>query len=386
MSSAPPGRQPTMPPAGDRNLTPGLSMARRSRRRLALGLSALAATGLGLGIWQRLQPVRVAVGVDRPLVYGAAIDPTDLNTAQHYLEQNQDSPIRLETMFNSADPRQGRADLKAVRDQGVRFIINTQTSSHATPTLDLYDDGQVLAINVSATSTALSGRDDHFLRIIPDLAQEQRAIAARINQMAGKRLLVMRDTRNFRYTEPALAQFLQALQAERDWQVTVRSFRTDRFDPRRERSVVSQPYDVLYILGGDFLPTMGNLAQQFHLANPTAPIMLTPWANSPAVLENAGDARQMILIASPYPNRRTKPALARYFSSHEERFGYQPYAMGVGTRQAIELLDQAFRRGHRTPSAVKRYLLTGQPHRTSLGPIQFNSSGDVNSTYHFLRP
>ena len=162
--------------------------ARRFHRALGLALAVLAAAGLTALVRQRLQPVRVAVGVDRPIVYGAAVDPTDLNTAQHFLEQNQTSPIRLEAMFNHADPGQGRNDLQAVRDQGIRFLINTQTSSHAVPTLDLYKDGQVLAINVSATSTKLSNRDDYFLRIIPDLAQEQRAIAARINQMEGSRL------------------------------------------------------------------------------------------------------------------------------------------------------------------------------------------------------
>lgn len=337
-------------------------------------------------IRQHLQPVTVAVGVDRPLVYGAAVNPTDLNTAQHFLEQNRTSPIRLVSMFNHADPRQGRNDLQAVRDQGIRFVINTQTSSHAVPSLDLYEDGQVLAINVSATSTRLSARDDYFLRIIPDLEQEQQAIAARINQIDGQRLLVMRDTRNHRYTEPALTVFLKALRAERPWQTTVRAFRADRFDPRRERTVLNQSYDALYILGGDFLPTMGNLAQQFHLANPSAPILLTPWAHSPAVLENAGAARQRILIASFYPDRSTDPAVDHFLAAHQQRFGYEPYAMGLSTRQAIELLDQAFRRGLRTPAAVRRHLLQNQPHQTSLGPIRFTSSGDVEGRYHFLRP
>jgi branched-chain amino acid transport system substrate-binding protein len=353
---------------------------------LGLGLAVLAALGLAAGIRQRLQPVKVAVGVDRPLVYGAAVDPTDLNTAQHFLEQTQDSPIQLATMFNHADPRQGRNDLQAVRDQGIRFIINTQTSSHLVPTLDLYDDGQVLAINVSATSTKLSGRDDYLLRIVPDLAREQRAIAARINQLDGSRLLVMRDTRNHRYTEPALEEFLKALRTGRSWQTTVREFRADRFDPRREQEVVNGSYDVLYILCGDFLPTMGNLAQQFHLANPTAPILLTPWGHSRAILENAGEARRQILIASPYPDRSSNVAVDRFLKAHQQRFGYQPYAMGLGTRQAMELLDQAFRLGLRTPAAVKRHLLQNQPHQTSLGAIRFTPSGDVEGTYHFLRP
>jgi hypothetical protein len=52
----------------------------------------------------------------------------------------------------------------------------------------------------------------------------------------------------------------------------------------------------------------------------------------------------------------------------------------------MELLDQAFRLGLRTPAAVKRHLLQNQPHQTSLGAIRFTPSGDVEGTYHFLRP
>jgi branched-chain amino acid transport system substrate-binding protein len=388
MSPATPSPAPSnQPAAGSRRFAAELGSGLRSRRAQGILLAVLVSVGLGgLLWWQRLRPVTVAVGVDRPLVYGAAIDPTDLNTAQLYLEDNDGSPIRLETMFNSVDPRQGPADVQALLNRGVRFFITTQTSSHAVPSLGLFADGRALAINVSATSEELSNRDDYFLRIIPDLAQEQRAIASRINQLEGKRLLVMRDSRNFRYTEPALKHFLQALQAERTWETTVRAFPADAFDPSRESAVVSQPFDVLYILGGDFLPTIGNLAQQFHRSNPSAPILLTPWARSPALLQNAGDAREQILIASPYPDRRDDPAVHQHLSRHEQRFGYEPYAMGIGTRQAVELLDRSFRRGYRTPAAVRHYLLSQQPHPTSLGPVRFTPSGDVQATFHFLRP
>jgi hypothetical protein len=60
--------------------------------------------------------------------------------------------------------------------------------------------------------------------------------------------------------------------------------------------------------------------------------------------------------------------------------------MGIGTRQAVELLDQAFRRGHRTPAAVRAYLLNQQSHPTSVGLVRFTPSGDVQATFHFLRP
>lgn len=296
----PPPMPPTSPPG------PGAPERRGLGRGAAAGVAAgaLLAAALGWTAWQRLRPVQVAVGVDRPLVYCAAIDPSDRNTAELFLEEHPGSPIRLVDQFNSVDPAQGPSDIQVVIDQGVRFFVTTQASSHAVPSKHLFAEGApALAINVSATSPRLSGRDDHFLRIVPDLVQEQRAIARRLNQLPGQRLLVIQDTGNLAYTEPALAEFLGELQRGGNWTVTVHPLALSSFDPRRHGALLEQPFDALYVLGGAFLPAIGNLSQWFHLANPEAPILLTPWARSEAVAANAGTARSRLLIASPHRSR-----------------------------------------------------------------------------------
>lgn len=76
--------------------------------------------------------------------------------------------------------------------------------------------------------------------------------------------------------------------------------------------------------------------------------------------------------------------LDAYKRRFEQRFGYAPYAMAIHTRQALELLDRAFRQGHRSPAAVKRYLLSREEHATSLGPIRFDANGDVAADFHFI--
>jgi ABC-type branched-subunit amino acid transport system substrate-binding protein len=72
----------------------------------------------------------------------------------------------------------------------------------------------------------------------------------------------------------------------------------------------------------------------------------------------------------------------RYFQRFEQRYGYTPYAMTIGTSQAIELLDQAFRSGATTPAQVKRYLLAQPVHQTRFGPVRFDANGDVRADFH----
>jgi hypothetical protein len=55
--------------------------------------------------------------------------------------------------------------------------------------------------------------------------------------------------------------------------------------------------------------------------------------------------------------------------------------MTIGTRQALELLDQAFASGATTPAQVKRYLLEKPVHQTSLGPVRFDRNGDVQADF-----
>ena len=91
----------------------------------------------------------------------------------------------------------------------------------------------------------------------------------------------------------------------------------------------------------------------------------------------------MILIGH-YGSRHDDPAVDDYLRRFDARFGYTPQGMTLGTRQALELLDQAFARGHDTPEAVKRYLLATPVHQTSLGPITFDRYGDVTASFYTL--
>ena len=60
--------------------------------------------------------------------------------------------------------------------------------------------------------------------------------------------------------------------------------------------------------------------------------------------------------------------------------------MSFGIRQALELLDQAISHGHRTPAAVKHYLLSKPVHHTSLGSISFNRFGDIEGKLYAYSP
>ena len=356
----------------------------------ALVVASIAGAGLllagGLLLWQRLRPVTVAVGVDEPLVNGAVIDPSDRNSGDLFLEGNPGSRIRLINHFNPPEPAAGPGSITALKRKGVWLFVNTQASNQAVPSLPQFADGTALAINVSAVSTALSNRDDYFLRIVPDLNAEQRAIARELNRLPGSRLLVLQDTGNRAYTDPAFRAFASELERGGRWRIERRELKVADFDANRQRALLEGDFDALYVLGGAFLPVIGNIAQLFHLLHPQTPILLTPWARSPQVAASAGPAAASILQVSPYPARRHDGRVDAFLRRFEQRFGYTPYAMALGTHQALELLHSALASGASSPAEVKRHLLSQAQHSTRFGPIRFDQYGDVQAEYHVFSP
>lgn len=353
-------------------------MGLRAAGPLLLLLAGLALAGGSW--WWKQRPLPVVV--DMHLVGGAARDPTSRNTAELYLEERPGSRIRLLNQFNDVERTVSKPTIAAFKRQGVRLFLSTHPSTHAMRSLAEFSDGKALAINAAAASNALSGRDDFFFRVIPDVEQEQRAIARALTRFAGRRLLVLQDSGNPAYTTAALAAFRVALQRLGGWQLEVRPIRVSGFDPRRDQALMQGDFDALYILAGGFQPAVGHISQLFHQLHPAAPILLTPWSRSPEILGNAGPARGRTWLVSPVPARRHNPEVNPYFARFERRFGYTPNAMSINIRQAIEILDQALASGASSPAAVKRYLLSRPEHPTSFGPVRFDASGDRQLRYH----
>lgn len=357
-------------------------MSPGQRRLLLAALVTLAAaTGVGWW-WWRQRPLPVAV--DLPLAHGAALDPTPRYTSELYLEEHPGSRIRLVNLFNTPDPASGPAGIAKLKREGVRLFISTHPSSHLVPSLGLLASGDALAINAAAASTALSGRDDGLFRVVPDVAAEQQAMARALRRLQGRRLLVLQDTANLAYTKAALHQLRAALEPAQQWQLTVHQLRVSGFDPTRDRALMQGNVDALVILAGSFQPAIGTIAQLFHQLHPEAPILLTPWARSSTIVSNTGPAASHTWLISPYPPRGRDQRIDAYLKRFEHRYGYMPNAMAIGLRQAIELLDQALSSGAQSPADVKRYLLAKREHRTSLGPIRFDATGDVQARFHVV--
>ena len=356
------------------------------KKKMLIACGGVVLLAIAVIVWGRFHaPQPIPVGIICGIGSGAVLGSSELNAADLFLEEQPRSRIQPVPLDDQWNPDKTVPVITDAMARGVKFFIGSHPSKCAVASVHLFATSSALVINPAATSPALTGKDDYFLRIIADGEQEQRAIARFIHTLPGKRLLVLQDDGNLPYTDPAFAFFSEEMGKHAAWQFVCRKLTVAKFQPQDFADLMAEPFDALYILAGSFQAAIGNIAQLFHYHHPDAPILLTPWSRSPAILETAGPAISQMILPSQYPPRFADPAFDGYFNRFKARFGYEPHAMTIGVRKALELLDHAFEKGHVTPEAVKTYLLTTPAHQTSLGRIVFDQYGDVSQDFYFIR-
>ncbi|WP_172973125.1 ABC transporter substrate-binding protein [Spiribacter salilacus] len=340
------------------------------------GFAAAIILMVTVGILQVKPQKTVLVGFDAPLSARAAFDPSEQDATVFYLEQNPNSRLKPQGFFYEFDSEQARGLYVEAQSQSIPFFITTQPSSLAVDGIELFNSDATLMINTSSTTLAMSNRDDFILRIIPDLGAEQTAIADHLKEQPERRLLVLQDSQNATYTDPAFEVFATEFLKDDRKTITRERFSFVNFSTADHIQAISEPHDALYILAGDFQAAIGVLAQLFHRINPDAPIYLTPWASSGAIFDRIGPAKDKVTVFTHHRPEQTRPAVDAFYSRFIDRFGYQPNGMAVKITIALELLEQAVARGHTTPAAAKRYMLNQGTLQTSLGSVTFNAYGD----------
>lgn len=329
-------------------------------------------------------PSRIVVAISTSVRSGSNQGSSEINTFELFLRRHPESPIQIRVVHDEWTPKTARDKILAAQKEGVSYFITSHPSSVALAVMDLFEDGKALAMVTASTTEKLSGRDDYSFRVVCDLIAEQQDLADYVGKLPGKRLLIIRDSGNPPYTEPAARYFLERLKRYPDKSVREVSTRVADFDRYVLEKALKEPYDMLYILAGSYQTVVGNIAQLSEQTNPRAPIILTPWVRTPALVGTAGTALPLMVMASEYPSRYEEPAYDDFFKGFKTAFGYEPTSMSIGVYQSLEILHEAFSKGFVTPSKVKSYLLQKKTFNTALGSIRFDEYGDRRTAFYYI--
>lgn len=325
----------------------------------------------------------VKVAVFTKLEAGSIIGSSEIDAIRMYLDKYDIKNIEIFPFNDGWNPELIAGVYKEARAKGINIFFTSHTSTCAMELKKLTDQemDDVIVFITGSTTDLLSNLDDNNIRVTQDVIKEQKSLAEEISKYSYKNLLILRESDNFRYTEPALKYFAENYKNKFE----VVDFSASKIDMDKLYQDVSKvKYDAAYVLVGGNQALGGSIAQLAWKLNQDAKIYLTPWNNAPTFVETAGNAVGSCVLGSHYPSKKDYPQLDKYLEDFKKRYGYAPTYNSLHLYKAITVLEEALSDGNYTPKEIKKYIIDKKTFGTELGDLNFSETGDVDMPLYFI--
>lgn len=329
------------------------------------------------------QEKTVKVALMTKLEAGSLVGSSEVDSARMFLKENGIKNIEIVPFDDGWDIEKVKTAYKEARAQGIQIFITSHTSTCALELKKLTDQEQndVLVLVTGSTTNQLSNLDDNNIRVVQDVASEQKSIAEEISRYGFKHLLIVRDLDNIKYTEPGLEFFLKNYKGKTT--LIDMSIKTLDMTALKDQ-IAAVPFDGVYTLIGGNQSVSGSVAQLAWYLNPHIKVFFTPWNNASTVVETAGDSIDVCVMANHYPFKGNQPGVKAYFDNFDKTYGYVPTYNSLHIYRALSILSNAVQAGETEPMAIKTYILNKADFDTKFGPITFNATGDVEMPLYFI--
>jgi branched-chain amino acid transport system substrate-binding protein len=353
-------------------------------RREVMGAVALAALGLAACAKQPLKIGFVGGLTGRTADLGVA----GRDGALLALEQANAAggvggrQVELLTADDQQNPATAAAAFQRLRDAGVAAMVGPMTSAMAMVMVPLANAAGLTMISPTVTTSALTGKDDHFFRVISS-TREYAQTSARFHAQRSKlsRVAAVLDLSNAAYTERWLDDF-DAEFRKLGGQVIAREGYTFQpgmgFAELTQRALAKQPDGLLLLTGA---VDAAQLMQQLRKLQPTLPVMTAEWAATEQLLELAGGAAEGVVAAQFLDRNNTSPSYQQFRLAYRQRFGNPSGFADLAGFDAMRVALQALA-VQRSGESLKQTLLRVRRFDGAQQVVTFDDTGDaVRQTY-----
>lgn len=227
------------------------------------------------------------------------------------------------------------SDLLAAR---VPVIIGPMTSVMAEVVLPLTQASGTVLISPTVTSTALSGRDDHFFRVCATTREYATASAEYVLRGLGvRRVAAILDMGNEAFTSDWLKHFEQALVAGGGSLVGVERYQSVANVSLQEpvaRLLATAPQAVLVAAGA---VDMARISQLVRRTDSRVVLVGTTWAATEELVSIGGRAVEGAILPQVMDRDDDSAAYAAFVTAYRERFGHSPGFAAVAAYDATRL-------------------------------------------------
>lgn len=260
--------------------------------------------------------------------------------------------------------------------EGVVAIIGHMTSGQTMAALPVMEKSGIVLLSPTTSTPSLTGRIDHFFRVIDDSTSEARLLARHVVTKIGlRRMAAIYDRDNAEYTGNYLTAFVDELQkigGQMGEAVGYSSAEKPFFGPLVAQLSQSDSQGLL-ILASAFDGAL--IAQQSRLSGWQTDLFGCGWALSEALIENGGKAVEGMFFLSGYDLNSKAAAYVKFQRLYEERFKKAANFMARDAYEAMFLLAAALEKTHGQAAGLAQ-ALPGISINGLKGTISLDDYGD----------
>ncbi|HEY1017180.1 MAG TPA: ABC transporter substrate-binding protein [Herpetosiphonaceae bacterium] len=267
---------------------------------------------------------------------------------------------------------------QALIEAGVVAIIGHMNSAQTLAGLPVTEAAGMVLLSPVATTPELSGRADHFFRIVPTHENQAEALARHMIQNRRlDRLAVIFDTDNAAFSKSFWESFAESYRSF-GGQVTAEAPFAASQNP--DFAVLVAPLaasdaDGLLIITSALDAAL--IAQQTRLQGWPVPLFSSAWAQTDVLLQNGGMAVEGMEFTIAFDINSQAPAYQDFRGRFEQRFGRVPTFVEGESYEAALVLFAALDRTGGQAAGLREALLQTQNFAGLVSPITLDQYGDA---------
>jgi branched-chain amino acid transport system substrate-binding protein len=271
--------------------------------------------------------------------------------------------------------------MKAVREligQQVELIVGPMTSSIAMAVLPEVNSSHTILLSPTVTTTALTGIDDNFLRVIDDTrTYATKSARYQVHKLGHHSVAVVYDQGNAAYSESWLRDFVAQFEQLGGKVLSSKAFRSGAdtsFSSLAREALAARPEVVLTIANA---VDAAMIFQQVRKISPRQPLAASEWASTERLIELTGAAAEGAVISQFIDRNDRSPRYLEFRKAFRERFNQEPGFAGLAGYDAALIALEAYAR-RSSKGSLKEAIVAAGSFPGGQQQIRINRFGDAN--------
>ncbi len=291
-------------------------------------------------------------------------------------------PVTLVAADDQHDPLAARDAFQTLRTAQVELTIGPMTSAMAMELVPLANQSSMVLLSPTVTTSALTGLDDRFFRVIASTREYAIKSAAYHAGKSGlRRVAVVLDEGNAAFTERWLTDFEAEFARLGGTLVHRESYRFHAdisFARLAERALQPAPDGVLVLASA---ADAALLTQQLRKLAPAVPVLASEWAATDQFVAMGGAAVEGVYVAQFMDWQSEAPRYLDFQAAFQQRYGRPAGFAAVAAYDAALVALEALRQ-RRAGEDLKDTLLRLRRFEGLQQPVEFDPSGDAQRETH----